>query len=210
MTLAREERVALVEQADTTVALSTQADLLGLSRSSLYYQPRPAPKEEVAIKHRLDELYTEHPFLGSRKLVTLLQEEGIQVCRHTIRRYRSEMGLETLYPKPRLSKPGGADHGVYPYLLRNLLIDRPNQVWGVDITYIRMHGGFMYLVAFLDWYSRFVIAWEISDSLEMEFVLDCSKAALHGGVPEIINSDHTHRVPGHFTSERFTRPLREA
>src|SRR5689334_14069684 len=114
-----------------------QADLLSVSRGSLYYQPRPAHKEEVAIKHRLDELYTEYPFLGSRKLVTILFQEGIGVCRHTIRRYRAEMGLETLYPKPRLSKPGGTDHVVYPYLLRNLLIDRPNQVWGVDITYIR-------------------------------------------------------------------------
>lgn len=182
------------------MTLGVQADLLSLSRGSLYYQARPAPKGEVAIKHRLDELYTEYPFLGSRKIVTILQEEGIVVGRHTIRRYRSEMGLETLYPKPRLSKPGGTDHEVYPYLLRNLVINRPNQVWGVDITYIRMQGGFMYLVAFLDWYSRYVIAWEISDSLEMEFVLDCSEVALLQGVPQIVNSDQG----SHFTSQRFT------
>jgi putative transposase len=206
LNLSREDRVALVEREDHAVALGTQADLLSLSRASLYYQARPASQEEVAIKHRLDELYTEHPFLGSRKLVTLLHEEGIQVCRHTIRRYRSEMGLETLYPKPRLSKPGEADHVVYPYLLRNLVINRPNQVWGVDITYIRMQGGFMYLVAFLDWYSRFVVAWEVSDSLEMEFVLECCAAALLCGVPEIVNSDQG----SHFTSEQFTRPLLEA
>jgi putative transposase len=200
LTLAREERVALVAREDKTMTLGTQAELLSLSRTSLYYQARPAPKEELAIKHRLDELYTEHPFLGSRKLVTILAREGIAVCRHTIRRYRSEMGLETLHPKPRLSKPGGADHVVYPYLLRNLLIERPNQVWGVDITYIRMQAGFMYLVAFLDWYSRYVVAWEISDSLEIEFVLDCCTAALLCGVPEIVNSDQG----SHFTSERFT------
>lgn len=180
--------------------------MLSLSRASLYYQARSVSKEEVAIKHRLDELYTEHPFLGSRKLVTILAKEGIAVCRHTIRRYRSEMGLETLYPKPRLSKPGGADHVAYPYLLRNLVIERPNQVWGVDITYIRMQSGWMYLVAFLDWYSRFVVAWELSDSLEMAFVLDCSEAALGCGVPEIVNSDQG----SHFTSERFTRCFVEA
>lgn len=195
-----------MERADKTVTLSTQADLLCLSRGSLYYQPRPAPKEEVAIKHRLDELYTEHPFLGSRKLVTLLQEEGTVVGRHTIRRYRQEMGLETLYPKPRLSKPGGVDHVVYPYLLKHLVIARPNQVWGVDITYIRMHGGFMYLVAFLDWYSRYVVAWEISDTLEMPFVLDCGAAALSVAVPEIVNSDQG----SHFTSARFTGRFLEA
>ena len=108
------------------------------------------PKDlEVRIKHHLDKLYTEFPFLGSRKIVTLLASEGLSVGRHTIRRYRSEMGLETLYPKPNLSKPANSpEHKVYPYLLRGLAIDHPNQVWGVDITYIRMNGGWMYMVAF--------------------------------------------------------------
>jgi len=110
------------------------------------------------------------------------------------------MGLETLYPKPNLSKPGGRNHAIYPYLLRNLSIDRPNQVWGVDITYIRMQGNWMYLVAFLDWYSRYVVAWEISETLEIGFVLDCCEAALSVTVPEIVNSDQG----SHFTSERFT------
>lgn len=163
------------------------------------------PKDlEVRIKHHLDKLYTEFPFLGSRKIVTLLASEGLSVGRHTIRRYRSEMGLETLYPKPNLSKPANSpEHKVYPYLLRGLAIDHPNQVWGVDITYIRMSGGWMYLVAFLDWYSRYVVAWELSDTLDMSFVLDCCQTALKRVVPEIVNSDQG----SHFTSERFTGRL---
>jgi putative transposase len=111
------------------------------------------------------------------------------------------MGLETLYPKPRLSQAGnGPEHRVYPYLLRGLVIERPNQVWGVDITYVRLLGGWLYLVAFLDWYSRYVVAWELSDCLEMEFVLTCTEQALVVGIPEIVNSDQG----SHFTSERFT------
>lgn len=178
-----------------------QSDLLGLSRSSLYYEPRPAGEREVSVKRRLDELYTEHPFLGSRKVEILLENEGIVISRHTIRRYRQEMGLETLYPKPNLSKAAsGQDHKVFPYLLRGLSIERPNQVWGVDITYVRLTAGWMYLVAFLDWHSRFVVAWELSDTLEMAFVLTCGQVALSKAVPEIVNSDQG----SHFTSERFT------
>lgn len=186
--------------------LLQQADLLSLSRASLYYQPRPAQTEEVRVKHRLDELYTEHPFLGSRKLVPLLERDGLRVSRHTIRRYRQEMGLATLYPKPKLSLPGGPESTVYPYLLRGLVIDRPDHVWGVDITYIRMLGGWMYLVAFLDWYSRYVVAWELSDTLELPFVLSCADAALARKIPEIVNSDQG----SHFTSGRFTDRFRAA
>lgn len=114
-----------------------------------------------------------------------------------------EMGLQTLYPKPNLSKSGGRDHVIYPYLLRNLVIDRPNQVWGVDITYIRLSNGWMYLVAFLDWFSRLVVAWELSDTLELGFVLSCRDAALAQALPQIVNSDQG----SHFTSERFTERL---
>jgi putative transposase len=160
----------------------------------------------VRIKHRLDEWYTKRPCLGTRKLATLLAQEGIVVGRHTIRRYRAEMGLSTLYPKPSLSQPGGAGHAVYPYLLRDFAIVRPNQVWGVDITYVRLRHGWMYLVAFLDWFSRRVMAWELSDTLEMEFVLSCAEAALSQSVPEIVNSDQG----SHFTSERFTTRLLSA
>lgn len=193
--------MALVEWGEaTSLPLTWQAELLSLSRGHLYYHPRPIDQREVTIKHRLDVWYTAFPFLGSRKIVALLSKEGIPVGRHTIRRYRAEMGLETLYPRPNLSRPSGKDHVVYPYLLRNLVIDRPDQVWGVDITYVRMARGWMYLVAFLDWFSRYVVAWELSDTLEMAFVLTCSEAALTRGVPEIVNSDQG----SHFTSERFT------
>lgn len=181
--------------------LSWQAEILSVSRSSLYYQERVPQSREVTIKHRLDELYTAHPFLGSRKIAYLLEQEGISVGRHTIRRYRAEMGLETLYPKPKTSLPGNTpEHIVYPYLLRGLAIERSNQVWGVDITYIRLTSGWMYLVAFLDWHSRFVVAWELSDTLELPFVLSCAEAALDLSIPEIINSDQG----SHFTSPRFT------
>jgi putative transposase len=178
-----------------------QADLLSLSRGSLYYKPHPVCSQEVHIKHRWDELFTAHPFLGSRKVVAILAGEGIAVGRHTIRRYRQQMGLETIYPKPNLSRPGGPQHRVYPYLLRDLVISQPNQVWGVDITYIRLSQGWMYLVAFLDWYSRYVVAWELSQTLEMDFVLACSEAALGVTTPQIINSDQG----SHFTSGRFIR-----
>ena len=174
--------------------------MLSLSRGHLYYQPRSADQTEVRIKHRLDALYTERPFLGSRKIVRMLSEENIVVGRHTIRRYRQQMGLETLYPKPSLSRPSGKGHRVYPYLLREMTIDRSDQVWGVDITYIRMRHGWLYLVAFLDWFSRYVVAWELSETLEMGFVLACSEAALSRSIPEIVNSDQG----SHFTSERFT------
>lgn len=184
-----------------------QADLLSVSRSSLYYQPRSAGEREVRIKHRLDVLYTAHPFLGSRKIARLLADEGRAVGRHTIRRYRQEMGLATVYPGPKLSQPGsGWEHRVYPYLLREMVIDRPNQVWGVDITYVRLVRGWVYLVAFLDWHSRYVVAWELSETLEMGFVLECAQTALAGAVPEIVNSDQG----SHFTSERFTSRFLEA
>jgi putative transposase len=188
------------------MSLVWQADLLSLSRASLYYKPCPVEEQELRVKHRLDELYTEHPFFGSRKMVQILAGEGIAVGRHTIRRYRHEMGLETIYPKPKLSLPGAPEHKVYPYLLRGLVIARPNQVWGVDITYVRLADGWMYLVAFLDWYSRYVVAWELSETLEMDFVLACAQTALSVAVPGIINSDQG----SHFTSERFTGPFLSA
>lgn len=162
--------------------------------------PRPTREQEIRIKHRLDEWYTKRPCFGSRKLAHLLAAEGLTVGRHTIRRYREEMGLATLYPKPNLSRPSRVDHRVYPYLLRDLPIERPDQVWGVDITYIRLRSGFLYLVAFLDWFSRRVVAWELSETLEMPFVLSCAEAAFEQAVPEIVNSDQG----SHFTSERFT------
>jgi putative transposase len=200
--LTRNERLELLDWGSAAeLSLTQQAELLSLSRTHLYYKPAPPSEREVQIKHRLDELYTEAPFLGSRKIALLLARGNLVVGRHTIRHYRAEMGLATLFPKPKLSQPGtGPENRVFPYLLRNLPIERPNQVWGVDITYVRMASNWMYLVAFLDWYSRYVVAWEISESLEIPFVLDCCEEALESQVPEIVNSDQG----SHFTSERFT------
>ena len=201
MNLTPDERLLLIERGGSAaLPLLWQTDLLSLSRSRLYYEARPAREAEIRIKHRLDEWYTKRPCLGSRKLVRLLAEDGLTVGRHTIRRYRAEMGLATLHPKPNLSRPSRAEHRVYPYLLRGLSIERPDQVWGVDITYIRLRGGFLYLVAFLDWFSRLVVTWELSDTLELTFVLSCAEAAFGRAVPEIINSDQG----SHFTSGRFT------
>jgi putative transposase len=180
--------------------ITDQAELLSVSRSSLYYQARSPSDVELRVKRRLDELYTKHPFVGSRKLVEILALEEIEIGRHTIRRYRAEMGLETIYPKPRLSLPNDLNERVFPYLLRGLEISRPNQVWGVDITYIRLIGGWMYLVAIIDWFSRYVVAWKLDDTLEIGFVLDCADSALDVATPEIVNSDQG----SHFTSEQFT------
>lgn len=191
---------------DDAIPLARQAQLLSLHRSRLYYEARAPRAEELAIKRSLDRWYTERPCLGTRKLVALLAGEGLSVSRHTISRYRQEMGLWTQYAKPKTSLPGGAAHQTYPYLLRGLSIERPNQVWGVDITYIRLREGWMYLVAFLDWFSRFVVAWELSDRLEMPFVLSCANAALQRWTPEIVNSDQG----SHFTSERYTGLLQGA
>ncbi len=188
-------------EAEAELPLTLQAELLSVSRANLYYHPRPARTQEIALKHRLDVLYTEHPFLGSRKIAQMLAGEGFTIGRHTIRRYRQEMGLETLFPKPKLSVLGrGSEHRVFPYLLRGLSIERPNQVWGVDITDIRLTQGWMYLIAFWDWYSRYVVAWELSDSWEIDFVIACASVALERAVPEILNSDQG----SHFTSPRFT------
>ena len=201
MNLTPDERLALIEREDErVVSLLWQADLLSVSRSRLYRAPRPAREQEIRIKYCLDEWYTRRPCLGTRKLVTLLAEDGLNISRHTIRRYREEMGLATLYPEPNLSRPSRVEHRVYPYLPRDLLIARPDQVWGVDITYIRLRSGFLCLVAFLDWFSRRVVAWELSETLELPFVLSCIEAAFERAVPEIVNSDQG----SHFASERFT------
>lgn len=151
----REERVALVEREGGELPVSLQAELLSLSRSSLYYRPRPPEAEEVRIKHRIDEVYTACPFYGSRRITVQLQREGMVINRKAVQRHRREMGLVAIYPGPNLSRRNQREQ-VYPYLLRNLTCSYPNQVWGIDLTYIRMYAGWMYLVAILDWYSRYV------------------------------------------------------
>jgi len=195
--LSRTERLALVERAGGELSLQQQAKLLSLSRASLYYQPLPPSAAELAIKHRLDELYTLYPFYGSRKMTILLKKTW-PINRKRVQRYMREMGLAAVYPGPKLSKPTPG-HQIYPYLLRNLRASYPDHIWGIDITYIRMQKGWMYLVAILDWYSRFVVSWALDQTLEMPFVLEAVDQALQQTRPQIINSDQG----SHFTSPLY-------
>ena len=197
--------MALVEHASHELPLTQQAELLSMSRSSLYYQPREPSAEEIAIKHRIDELYTQHPFYGSRKIEAQLRREGGVISRKTVQRHMREMGIVAVYPGPNLSRRQHKEH-VFPYLLRHLSIDAPNHVWGIDITYIRMLKGWMYLVAVLDWYSRYVISWELDHTLEMPFVVSAVQRALSRATPVIWNSDQG----SHFTSPQYLQLLRDA
>jgi len=199
------ERRELVDRStDRPLSLTVQAELLSLNRTGLYYPPVPPSAEEVAIKHRIDEIYTEHPFYGSRRMVVVLRPEFI-VNRKAVQRHMREMGLAGIAPGPNLSKRAEA-HRIYPYLLRNLSITQPNQVWGIDITYIRLHTAWMYLVAILDWFSRYVISWELDQTLEMPFVLSAVERALAQARPEIWNSDQG----SHFTSPQYIDRLTAA
>lgn len=182
-----------------------QVDLLGLSRASFYYKPVEPSAEEVRLKHRIDELYTRYPFYGSRRMTAQLQREGEPINRKRVQRYMREMGIEGISPGPNSSKRNQA-HRIYPYLLKDVVIKRSNQVWGVDITYIRLLAGWLFLVAILDWHSRYVIGWELSDSLEMGFVLTAVRTAFEVAVPEIFNSDQG----SHFTSEAYVSLVKEA
>ena len=198
------ERRSLVEP-DAGLPIVTQAGLLGVSRSSLYYRPAEPTPEEVAIKHRIDELYTEYPFYGSRRMAAAMRREGTLINRKAVQRHMREMGIAAIYPGPNTSKRR-LEHQVYPYLLRGLTASYPNHVWGVDITYVRMQSAWMYLVAVLDWYSRYVVAWELDQTLGLGFVLETMGRALSGARPSICNSDQG----GHFTSPQFVRLLEEA
>jgi putative transposase len=203
--LSMNERRALVEWDGREISLTSQARLLGLNRSGLYYQPQPPSLAEVRLKHRIDEIYTAIPFYGSRKITAQLRQEGYDTCRETVRHAMREMGLQAIYPQPNLSKRRLEDK-VYPYLLKNLMASYPNHIWGIDITYIRLRHGWLYLVAVLDWYSRYVVSWQLDDTLEMPFVLAAVEQALAQATPFIWNSDQG----SHFTSPQYTRRLLDA
>lgn len=192
----------MVERAAKELPLYEQADLLSISRSSLYYVARPPDAREVSIKHRIDELFTHDPCLGARRLAFLLEQEGHRIDRKTVRAYMIEMGMEAIYPKPNLSKPA-PEHKVYPYLLRGVLAQYPNHIWGIDITYVRLLSGWMYLVAILDWFSRYIVSWQLDQTLEIGFVLECLDQALEKAKPSISNSDQG----SHFTSPQFVNRL---
>ena len=182
-----------------------QCELLGLARSTAYYCPEPTSEADLVLMRRIDELHLKWPFLGARRLRDLLNTEGFEVGRKHVGTLMSKMGIVTLYRKPRTSTPGsGATHRVYPYLLRKLVIDRPNQVWATDITYIPMARGFLYLVAIMDWASRRVLAWRTSNTLTTDFcVAALEEAMAKYGTPEIFNTDQGSQ----FTSDDFTKVL---
>lgn len=195
----------MVEYEPDALALTTQADLLSISRRSLYYQPVAPSPEELALKHRIDELYTDHPFYGSRKITVLLNEEGVSINRKRVQRYMREMGIAGIAPGPNLSKRAN-QHRIYPYLLRGVTVRSPDQVWGSDITYIRLRQGWLYLVVILDWYSRYVVSWSLDDRLELPFVLTAVEQALTSATPQIWNTDQGSQ----FTSPQLTALLQEA
>jgi len=179
--------------------------LLGLSRSSWYLAPAGETPENLAFMRLIDEEYLRHPVYGSRRMTAWLERQGHGVNRKRIQRLMRKMGLEAIYAKPRLSQPG-LEARIYPYLLRNVAIVRPNQVWSTDITYVPLRGGFMYLTAVLDWYSRYVLSWELSASLHGGFCLAALEAALALATPEIFNTDQGSQ----FTSRAFTGRLEQA
>jgi putative transposase len=194
----------MLDWQSTELPLTAQADILSLNRSSLYYKPAPPSPEEIRLKHRIDEIYTQYPFLGSRRIAAILNREEVKVHRNTVQKYMQEMGLAAIYPGPNLSKRN-LQHRIYPYLLRGLAIAKPDHVWSVDITYIRMKHGWMYLYAVMDWFSRYIVDWQLDQSLEIGFVLETMKRALERCKPDIINSDQG----SHFTSPQYTDLLKE-
>ncbi len=202
--MSREARVALVDWQREELDVKAQADLLSLNRSSLYYQPVPPSAEEVGLKHRIDELYTAHPYYGYRRITAQLQREGLEVNHKAVARHMREMGLAAVYPGPNLSKRA-REAGIYPYLLSNVTASAPNHVWGIDITYIRLKSSWMYLVAVLDWYSRFIVSWELDQTMQLAFVLEAATRALQLARPAIWNSDQG----SHFTSTAYIKLLQE-
>lgn len=185
------------------LSIVRQCQLTRLSRSGLYYAPAEESAENLDLMRLLDEKYMKTPFFGVRRMTDWLDKQGHTVNAKRVRRLMRVMGLEAIYPKPRLSIPG-LGHKIYPYLLRGLKIDRPNQVWASDITYIRLRQGFIYLVAIMDWFSRYVVSWEVSVSMDTSFCLAALDWALQGGRPEIFNTDQGSQ----FTSEDFTNRLK--
>lgn len=202
MSCSLERRRSWIQPEHQRLSAARQCQLLGLARSSYYYLPRPESAENLHYLRLLDEEYTRHPFYGVPKMTFWLQELGYAVGPKRVRRLLRQMGLLAVYPKPRLSL-NPLEHRRFPYLLRNLRIDRPNQVWSTDITYIRLRSGFVYLAAILDWYSRLVLAWELSISLEVSFCLAAVERALADQRPEIFNTDQGVQ----FTSTQFQAPL---
>ena len=192
----------MIDPDHASISVGRQCELLELARSSYYYRLRPQSDLNLLFMNLIDEQYTRTPFYGVPRMTAWLRRQGYGVNHKRIRRLMRLMGLEAIYPKPRLSIPS-KENKIYPYLLKGVSIDRPDQVWGADITYIRLAHGFMYLVAIMDWFSRYVLSWELSNTLETNFCLKALEEALMLSKPEIFNSDQGSQ----FTSLEFTARL---
>jgi putative transposase len=195
----------MIERSHPQISIRRQCTLLGLNRSSLYYPPAQATAENLRLMRLIDQQYTRTPFYGSRRMTNWLRREGLGVNRKRVQRLMRQMGLEAVYPRPRLSL-AGPEHKVYPYLLSRVEIRRPDQVWSTDITYVPMRQGFMYLVAIMDWHSRYVLSWQLSNTMDVTFCVAALEEALGKGRPEIFNTDQG----AQFTSQAFTGRLEEA
>ncbi len=201
----------MIEVKKDTLSIKEQCSLLDLSRSGYYYKPVPMSDFNIELMKKIDEIYIESPEYGSRKIRDVIRRKnkdsrGLnRINRKRIQRLMRIMGIEAIYPKKNLSKPGkGSEHKIYPYLLRNLAITRPNQVWSTDITYIRLEHGFVYLVAIMDWYSRRILSWEVSITMDTDFCISALESAIRKyGTPEIFNSDQGSQ----FTSKAFREVL---
>jgi putative transposase len=203
--MSREERKAMITPS-RDLSLSRQCELVSISRSSFYYTPRGESAENLALMRRIDELFLRYPFYGSRQMVRQLRREGVAVGRHRVRRLMRRMGLEAISRAPKTSTPH-PEHRVYPYLLRNVAVTRSDQVWCADISYIPVRRGFLYLVAIMDWASRHVLAWRLSNTMDAGFCVEALQEALERyGKPEIFNTDQGSQ----FTSLDFTGVLSDA
>ena len=204
--MSRVERKAMIAPGRPGLSLSRQCRLLSISRSAFYYTPQGESPENLAVMRRIDELFLKYPFYGSRQMVRQLRRENIPVGRHRVRRLMRLMGLAAIYQAPRTSTPHPA-HRVYPYLLRNVAVDRPDHVWCADITYIPVRRGFLYLVAIMDWATRHVLAWRLSNTMDSRFCIEALRDAMaRYGKPAIFNTDQGSQ----FTSLDFTGVLKDA
>jgi putative transposase len=201
--LSIEAKRSHIDIAHPKISVTRQCQLLGLNRSSFYYQGSGPKEGDLEMMRLIDEKYLKYPFLGSRKMAEMLGRDlDISLNRKRMQRLMRIMGIEAIYPRPNLSNPDKS-HKIYPYLLRNIAIDRPNFVWSTDITYIPLEGGFAYLVAVIDWFSRLVLSWRLSNTMTADFCVDALQQALKLGKPEIFNTDQGSQ----FTSNEFTGVL---
>ena len=198
------QRRGMVDREHLSLSITRQCALLGVARSSLYYRPREAAGEDLALMQAMDRQYLDTPFYGSRRMKVWLAREGRCVSRKRVQRLMRIMGLRAIYRSPRTSRPA-PEHRVYPYLLERIRVTRPNQAWAADITCLPMARGFLYLVAITDWHSRYVVAWRLSNTLEADFCVDALREALGQGQPEVFNTDQGRQ----FTSLEFTQLLQE-